>query len=502
MIKRHMMFIWNRMSLKKKLYSIIITVGILMLFGIMANVQIIYAFMDDIKLLMDDNLSSYRFQEALGYESEAFSQFIRKRTDESEKALTKAAEDTKSLLKELPYDYEQIGEARYAITWNIQNSYEVYRQQREKLIAMKAGEQDYIRELYKTYQMQEYLKDYAVRLMREVLDGGNIYYERRVSLLKHMPYIICAGALTALVFLFILSRMLTRDMVAVLLNLVLVSRGIERNDYSVQDVFWEGEDEIGQLVHAFNKMKHATRAYVHTLEEKQVIEERLHRQELEQANLEQRFAEAQLQLIKSQLNPHFLFNTLNMITRMTQLEEAPVSQEMLVALSNLLRYSLRTTAAFTPLNQELKVVEDYMYIQKKRFGERISWQVERQVEESTEVLVFLLQPLVENAVIHGISMKEEGGHINIRILQKQERLYISVRDEGLGMSKERLRQIKSGIKQRGSGLGIGLGNIYRRITAYYEQGEIVVESREGHGTCVNIILGKRKYAEKTVFGGI
>lgn len=497
MIKKRMILFWNQMSLKKKLYSILMGVGILMMLGILANVQVIYGFIDDIKALMDDNLSGYRFQEALGKEIDAFSGFIRNRTPENEAVLKEAAQDTKKFLDRLPYDYEHIGEARYAITWNIQNSYEFYQEQREKMTVIGEEEPNYIKELYVTYQMQEYLKIYAARLTRQILDGGNTYYEERVSRLKRMPYIICIGCLLALAFFFILSRMLTRDIISVLLDLLIASKSIENNKFSVPDVVWEGQDEIGQLVHAFNKMKHATSSYVHMMKEKQAMEEKIHQQELEKANLEQRFAQAQLQLIKSQLNPHFLFNTLNMITRMTQIEEAPVSQEMLVALSNLLRYSLRTTSSFTPLNQELKIVEDYMYIQKKRFGDRISFQIDCQVEESTEVPVFLLQPLVENAVIHGISMKEDGGYIKISIIQEKERLYISVEDEGLGMSEDKLSQIRHGIKQRGLGIGIGLGNIYRRITAYYKQGEITIDSTEGQGTKVNIMLGERKYAEKT-----
>ena len=168
---------------------------------------------------------------------------------------------------------------------------------------------------------------------------------------------------------------------------------------------WAGSDGIGELVSAFNEMNHATQDDVYTVEEKRVMEERLYEQELEKANLEQRFSLAQLQLIKSQLNPHFLFNTLNMITRMSQMEEAPVTEEMLVAMSNLLRYSLRTTEAFTPLNQELKVVDDYMYIQKKRFGDRVLWSVDcRTQTDLIEIPVFLIQPLVENAIVHGLSL--------------------------------------------------------------------------------------------------
>ncbi len=497
-MKKRMALFWNQRSLKSKLYMIIISVGALMIFGILFNVRVVYSFIDDVKLLMDDNLLSYRFQEALGREVDIFSDFARNRTADSKSALYSAAAETERILKQLPYDYQQVGESRYAITWNIRNSYEEYQQQRERIVEMKGDEAGYITELYKVYRRQEYLKQYGARLMKEVLDGGNSTYEGRISVLKKMPYIICVCCLLALLFLFFLSEMLTRDIVGVLSNLVTASKSIEKNDFTIQDVAWEGQDEFGQLVHAFNKMKHATKSYVHTIEEKRAMEELIYQQDLEKANLEQRFAEAQLQLIKSQLNPHFLFNTLNMITRMTQIEEAPISQEMLEALSNLLRYSLRTTAAFIPLNQELKVIEDYMYIQKKRFGDRISWEIDCQVSDNTiEVPVFFLQPLVENAVIHGISMKEDGGNIRVSIVQDGDGLCIQVEDNGMGIKSERLEEIRGVIKKRGSGIGIGLGNIYRRIAAYYEQGDVTINSREGHGTSVIIILGKQKFKKET-----
>ena len=239
---------------------------------------------------------------------------------------------------------------------------------------------------------------------------------------------------------------------------------------------WGGTDEIGRLVSAFNKMKHATKDYVIATEEKRQMEETLYRHELERAELEKRFSMAQLQLIKSQLNPHFLFNTLNMMTRMAQMEEAPVTEEMLVAIGNLLRYSLRTSSAFEPLEQELKVVKDYMYIHQMRFGDRFRWEIscDRALYQE-EVPVFMLQPLVENAVIHGISEKENGGSIHIKIKKNGDILWISVEDTGNGMSREKLASIRHAMETKGTGLGIGLGNIYRRISAYYEYGKVSID---------------------------
>ncbi len=493
MLKNKVIPFISRLSIKKKIYAILMSMGILMVFGLVINGKVLYGFIGEVNGFMDDISVSYNFQEAMKDETTMFANLIRNHTLENETKMEEASIYTDDTFKALPYDYKITGEKRYEITWSIKNSYEEYIKQRDKVLLMDSNEADYIEEVYKTYQMQEFLQDYAARLMKEVLSGENNTYVNRVIYLKRFPYVVGFSAVLVLFLFFYLTRILTKDIISVLSNLVKVSREIEKNNFTVPDLVWKGQDEFGQLVYAFNKMKHSTKEYVLTLEEKRMIEEKLHQQQLEQATLEQKFSEAQLQLIKSQLNPHFLFNTLNMIYRMAQIEDAPISQEMLRVLSNLLRYSLRTTAPFAPLNQELKIIEDYMYIQEKRFGDRISWNIESDVQSQyVEVPVFLLQPLVENAIIHGISLKEEGGHIDICIHQHEETLYIEVKDNGMGMSAEKLEQIRSGIKQRGKDIGIGLGNIYRRITAYYEYGEVTVESQENKGTQIKILLERRK----------
>jgi sensor histidine kinase YesM len=341
--------------------------------------------------------------------------------------------------------------------------------------------------------MQKYLDTYATRLTKIVLMVGNDYYEVQVSALKRMPYLLVAISLMAFVVLIILLRFITGSIVKTVVQLANVSGRIERNDFSSPDVHWDGNDEIGQLVSAFNKMKSSTENYVIATEEKRQVEEKLYRHELERTELEKRFSMAQLQLIKSQLNPHFLFNTLNMMTRMAQMEDAPVTEEMLVAVGNLLRYSLRTSNTFEPLEQELKVVRDYMYIQQMRFKDRFRWEINcDRVLYSEEVPVFLLQPLVENAVIHGISEKESGGEIHINIKKSGENLWISIMDTGKGMDPERLHAIRNAMETKGTGLGMGLGNIYRRISAYYEYGKVTINSTENVGTVVEIEFGQKK----------
>lgn len=484
---------WYRLSLRKKMYILVAALGLIVGASIFMNLRVLYYFTDTFNAVMSDNLSCHRFQEALSVETEAFAAAIDDRSQENLEEYEAACQNTASLLGQLPYDYGKIGENRYAITWNIRNSYGAYEQKRDQVFSMGPGKPEYVYQLYEVYDMQDYLSAYASRLTQAVLLEGNAYYEEQLPKLTTLPYIF--GAIGVAVFLALLFSMgfVTKGMVATMGQLAAVSRSIEKNDFSAADVTWKGEDEMGQLVGAFNKMKRAMEDYVRTSEEKSRMEIQLHRQQMEQARLEQRFSMAQLELVKSQMNPHFLFNTLNMITRMSQMEEAPVTEEMLVAMSNLLRYSLRTANPLAPLREEMKVVQDYMYIQQMRFGERIRWKVVCPQElYEREVPVFLLQPLVENAVIHGLSCKEEGGNLSISVTEQDGIMQICIDDTGAGMSTERLEQIRKAMENRGSGLGIGLGNIYRRITAYYEHGQVSVDSQENEGTRVKITFGARK----------
>ena len=206
--------------------------------------------------------------------------------------------------------------------------------------------------------------------------------------------------------------------------------------------------------------------------------------------MEKQLSGARLELLKSQINPHFLFNTLNMIACMAKLEEAATTERMISSMSSLFRYNLKTSEQVVPLARELKVAQDYMYIQQMRFGSRIRYSCDLTVDaEKAMIPAFTLQPVVENAIVHGLSKKEQGGRVHIRIWKKDKTLVISVADTGLGMSGERLAEVAEAMKERRtSKIGIGLGNIYKRIHMMYKEGEFRITSREGRGTVVQIFI--------------
>ena len=221
--------------------------------------------------------------------------------------------------------------------------------------------------------------------------------------------------------------------------------------------------------------------------EKQRVQQKLR----EEYSVKVQNKQAKIAALQSQINPHFLFNTLNVISGMARLEEAQTTEKMILALSSLFRYNLKTPEQFVLLAKELNVAADYMYLQQMRFGERIRYELDCKArQELVMVPAFTFQPLVENAIIHGIAPKEEGGSIRIVVRQKENRLRIAIGDDGIGMTEE---QLKNRLKTTDAGHGgIGLGNVYRRITAMYPDGDFEICSKKDAGTVIVIDIPCRE----------
>ena len=381
---------------------------------------------------------------------------------------------TRSALKSLPFDYEEIGGDRYGVTWSILNMYENYAAARDAFLEMEEGAPDYLDRLYTIYRVQGYLATHAGRLEQMTVQSGNERYEMQRPLFIIVPAVSILWGAAALLMVRWLNRSVQKNIVRPMVELAEDSRRIGENDFTGPDTCAEGSDEIASLVRAFCTMKASTRGYIEALTEKHRMEKQLD--------------EVRLQMLKNQINPHFLFNTLNMIASTAQIEDADTTEKMIHALSRLFRYNLKSTDSVMPLERELKVVQDYMYLQQMRFGQRIRYDTDCK-PDTMEVLVpsFALQPLVENAIIHGISPKGQGGRIHVRSWMEGRRLWISVADTGRGMAQERLEEIRLALARgEEKATGVGVGNIYRRVHGMYRDGEVFIYSSEGRGTVVQM----------------
>ena len=168
---------------------------------------------------------------------------------------------------------------------------------------------------------------------------------------------------------------------------------------------------------------------------------------------------------------------------------------MAASLSELLRSVLSNHNEFITLWEEKDYIENYLTIERFKYRRpfTVLWDVEEELW-SYPVPKLLLQPVVENAMVHGLSKKEQGGRVHVRIWEQGKRLVISVADTGLGMSEECLAEVTEAMKERRtSRIGIGLGNIYKRIHMMYKQGEFRIASIEGRGTVIQMFIPQEKH---------
>lgn len=195
--------------------------------------------------------------------------------------------------------------------------------------------------------------------------------------------------------------------------------------------------------------------------------------------------EARLDALQSQINPHFLFNTLNSISSLVRFDPDR-ARELIVKLSKLLRRMLGKHDAFVQLREEIEFVEDYLDIEVVRFG-RDKLRVYKHLDpETLDVVIpsMLLQPLVENSIKHGLAPKVDGGSITMRSRLQDGHLIIHVEDDGVGMSTP-----PAIAAQSPSGRGIGLMNVAERLHVLFgEEGKMTVQSRDGQGTLVVVEL--------------
>jgi len=192
--------------------------------------------------------------------------------------------------------------------------------------------------------------------------------------------------------------------------------------------------------------------------------------------------EARLDALQRQINPHFLFNTLNSIASLVRVKPE-MAREMTVKLANILRALLRDHDSYVPLREELQFTDDYLDIEVVRFGTG-KLRVEKEIDPRTlEVLVpsILLQPLIENSIKHGLEPRIDGGTVTLRSRLHGDRVIIEVADDGVGMGNRPASALKR------SGAGIGMKNVQERLDVLYgNQARFEVVSNPGRGTVISI----------------
>lgn len=261
---------------------------------------------------------------------------------------------------------------------------------------------------------------------------------------------------------------------------------VSNNDYEIVDHI-QGDDELTATFHDMKLM----------VEKLKSAEARLYQSQIhEQMTINQQ-QQMELKLLAGQINPHFLYNTLEAIRMKAFVEGNKGVANAIKLLSKSMRYVLgNTRTSSTTLEKELDYINTYMAIMKLRFSSRINYNL--RVDESLtpseyRVLPLLLQPVIENAISHGLKDMEENGHIILKISPSKDRLRLNacIYDNGTGMSKETLKDVTAHLElpSKNSEHGIGLFNTNNRIRLFYGQEYgITIKSKENFGTCVTVTI--------------
>lgn len=269
-------------------------------------------------------------------------------------------------------------------------------------------------------------------------------------------------------------------------QLSVAMKRVQDGEYSIS-LPVKRNDEIGKMLKTFNYM---TDTINHLISE-------VYEVKIAQKN-------AELGALQAQINPHFLYNSLDSLNWMLIDRGDYDISDLVISLSEILKYSVHGGKAFVTLEEELKYIESYLQIQKNRFEERLTYEIKRE-KETDRVYIprMILQPIVENAILHGLDYAPKGGDIKIYSEIVDNRLLIVIQDNGAGMDEEQLGKLKNKIKEGAfDSDSIGIQNVERRIRLYYGAGYgLSIESVKDQGTKVMITLRARNNEEMEIGKG-
>ncbi len=275
-----------------------------------------------------------------------------------------------------------------------------------------------------------------------------------------------------LFFLFLCSAMLSKLIFSPLAKVVNHMKLVEEGSFSRMDVD-DRNNEINTLKRGFNQMMESMERLICRVKEEEKV-----------------IAKNELDIIQAQINPHFLYNTLDAVSALALINDNESCFKMTQALGSFYRNSLNSGRDIVSVKDEIACIKSYITILNIRYDDKIlvSYDIEERIM-SRQMLKLILQPVIENAVHHGIQEKGNSGHITIKGYQDENELIFIVNDDGCGMDEERIEAIMRGETQTGKS-GFGLYSLIQRVSLYYQiDNPVLIHSEVGSGTEVTIRIG-------------
>lgn len=388
--------------------------------------------------------------------------------------------------------------------------------------------QEYVMHYERVSNIARYIRNHIERLNALQLHENTLRYERLSSALASIRRLTMLfsifALLTCVVFFVLVSYQLTKPIIM----LSQAAQSVSAGNYEDPPVLVDSHDEIELLATAFNNMTESIRSHIENLGEKATIERKLQEKTIENLAILNQLKDAELQALQSQINPHFLFNTMNAGTQLALLEGAERTCEFMEKMALLFRYNLRNIHRPATLLEELENLQHYVFILEARYGSSFEFGMELSTsinKENMQTVIMprmILQPILENAFFHGIRGIRRGGRIIVGVVDYGSNIAVSIEDNGAGMTVQKVSELLShfcsreGVNEHGQlksqdkgsaqidsnlgldstsrkGNGIGIQNVFRRLTLFYgDLTSVRIQSEPGRGTKVIILLPYEK----------
>ena len=369
---------------------------------------------------------------------------------------------------------------------NVFNLIDQYQVEADLAITFKR--QRNVNEYYKHYEksqkIQGFVFEYILQMNKQQIETNSIAYLELLNQTRLLQTTTNVIILDLIILSMLIVYVITSNMVKPINALYKSAEEISEGNFKTEDIIIDSDNEYRMLAEAFNKMKNNIVLHIDTLKLQAEMEAELKDEHMKNLKMTYLLERAKLSALQSQINPHFLFNTINAGVQLSVIENASKTGHFLETMSRLFRYNMRMQQDYCTLEDEIRNIKDYYELLIVRFRDRI--QFEFIVEPETMMVLMppmILQPIVENSYIHGLSSLEQGGKITIISQMMSDYVEVIIKDNGVGMSEKIIHEIM----KKSESENIGVRNVRERLELYYHQ-ENLFDIKNSDGVEVTIKL--------------
>ncbi len=335
-----------------------------------------------------------------------------------------------------------------------------------------------------------YIEGYIDDLNARQLNRNATRYNEMTQQVKRVNTYNIILIIDLILLSFIIVLKTTRRIINPIVKLSHTAEVMAEGQYDIEDITVDNHDELEVLAVAFNRMKLSVQSHFDDIKEKAETEAKLMDQELENLKMQSLLDQSYMNALQSQMNPHFLFNTINAAVQLSKIESASRTNMFLESMSRLFRYNVKELDTEVTLDQEIENIRDYLELLRVRFGDMITFEIDAdQSALGLKMPPLILQPIIENAYMHGLSKKMDKGHLLIKVVDRLIDVEIVIQDDGVGIEAETLELIRQNNSVKTDSTGIGFKNVKRRLELYYKSTNLIsIESQKNVYTTVRLNL--------------